>query len=134
MKEKGISKQERVCHRDDFNFLFSDGKSFYSYPFRCIFCEKESANSLVRIGISVSKKKFKHATDRNRIKRLTREAYRLEKRYLSDKMREQAIALDLLIIYTEDKLLEYRYFQNGMRILLKKTFETYKASKENSSN
>ena len=120
IKEKGFSKQERICRKNDFNFLFSNGKSFFSYPFRCVFCEKESAEFLVRIAISVSKKKFKRAADRNRIKRLMREAYRLEKHYLYNRMQAQPITLDMLIIYTENKILDYKPFRNGMQILMKK--------------
>ena len=122
MKERGFSKQERICKRNDFNFLFSDGKSFFSYPFRCVFSEKNADVSLVRIAVTVSKKKFKLATDRNRIKRLIREAYRLEKQQLYNLMQEQPTALDMLIIYTEKQILDQKQIRNGMRILLKKLY------------
>ena len=123
IKEKGFSKQERICNRNDFKLLFSDGKSFFSYPFRCIFHWTASNESLVRIAISVSKKKFKLATDRNRIKRLIREAYRLEKQYLYNRIQKHPITLDLLIIYTENKILDYEQLQNKIRILMKKTID-----------
>jgi len=120
MKTQGFSKQERICRRNDFNLLFSEGKSFFSYPFRCIFLQKASDEFAARIAISVSKKKFKRAVDRNRIKRLMREAYRLEKHTLYDRTQEQTASLDMLIIYTENKLLEYKPIRDGMRVLLKK--------------
>ncbi|MCL2131416.1 MAG: ribonuclease P protein component [Lentimicrobiaceae bacterium] len=120
MKEKGFSKQERICKRNDFNFLLSDGESFFSYPFRCVFYGKKAEESLVRIAVSVSKKKFKLAADRNRIKRLIREAYRLEKQHLYNLLQEQPTALDMLIIYTEKKILDHKQIKNGMQILLKK--------------
>jgi len=122
MKEKGFSKQERICNRDDFKFLFSDGKSFFSYPFRCVFTENQSDELLVRIAISVSKKKFKLAVDRNRIKRLIREAYRLEKRYLYKHI-PSPLTLNMLIIYTENKILNHKHIRNGMQGLMKKTKE-----------
>ena len=121
IKERGFSKQERICNRDDFKLLFSDGKSFFSYPFRCVFYENPSDELLVRIAISVSKKKFKLAVDRNRIKRLIREAYRLEKQYLYK--HSTPTALNMLIIYTENKILDYKHIRNGMRGLMKKMVE-----------
>jgi ribonuclease P protein component len=126
MKEKGFSKQERICRRNDFNLLFSSGKSFFSYPFRCIFCTKESDELLVRIAVSVSKKKFKRAADRNRIKRLIRESYRLEKQELYTFLPQQPQTYDLLIIYTENKILDYKQFRNGMRGGMKKMMEMNK--------
>ena len=130
IKEKGFSKQERICHRNDFNLLFSDGKSFFSYPFRCVFHWKEAEEPLVRIAVSVSKKKFKLAANRNRIKRLIRETYRLEKHLIYSLFQEQSVQLDLLIIYTENKLLDYKQVQNGMRILIKKMGDEWKIEKK----
>ena len=126
IKEKGFSKQERICRRNDFNFLFSDGESFFSYPFRCVFCGKESDEPLVRIAVSVGKKKFKLATDRNRIKRLIRETYRLEKHSLYGFIQEHPTTWDILIIYTENKILDHKQFQHGMQTLIKKMAERIK--------
>jgi ribonuclease P protein component len=124
MKEKGFSKQERICRRNDFCFLMSNGKSFFSYPFRCVFCTKEADAPWVRIAVSVSKKKFKNAVDRNRIKRLMREAYRLEKIGLYNLIQEKPATLDILVIYTENKILDYKQFRHGMRGMIKKATGT----------
>ena len=124
IKEKGFSKQERICNRDDFRLLFSGGKSLFSYPFQCVFHSATADEPFVRIAVSVSKKKFKLAADRNRIKRLMREAYRLEKQYLYSLIREQPAALDMLIVYTENKILDQKLLQNRMRVLMKKVGES----------
>ena len=120
MKENGFSKQERICNRNDFQFLISHGKSFFSYPFRCVFLQAEADMPLVRIAVSVSKKRFKHAVDRNRVKRLMREAYRLEKTFLYQHLQEQPVKLDMLVIYTESKILNYQQFRKSMRGMMKK--------------
>jgi len=120
MKENGFSKHERVCNRNDFQFLVSHGKSFFAYPFRCVFSQAETDIPLVRIAVSVSKKRFKHAVDRNRVKRLMREAYRLEKGFLYQHFQEQPVKLDMLVIYTESKILDYQHFRRGMRGMMKK--------------
>lgn len=85
---------------------------------------------MVRIAVSVSKKKFKLAANRNRIKRLIRETYRLEKHLIYSLFQEQSVQLDLLIIYTENKLLDYKQVQNGMRILIKKMGDEWKIEKK----
>ncbi|MDR1878268.1 MAG: ribonuclease P protein component [Bacteroidales bacterium] len=118
MKEYGFSKQERLCRRDDFQLLVSKGRSFYVYPFRCIYLRKEDAVFSARIAVSVSKKRFKRATDRNRIKRLIRESYRLEKQMLYDSYREKPQNLDMLIIYTDTKILPFSSFRKSMSKLI----------------
>jgi len=120
IKGNGFAKQERICNRNDFNLLFSDGESVFSYPFRCVFCKKESDKVLVRLAVSISKKKFKLATDRNRIKRRIREAYRLEKQELYHFIPKSSITLDILIIYTENKILNYPQFRKGIQGMIKK--------------
>jgi ribonuclease P protein component len=120
MKTQGFSKEERICRKNDFNMLFSDGKSFFSYPFRCVFCKKAAEAFTVRVAVSVSKRKFKRSVDRNRIKRLMREAYRLEKHVLYDRPQQPPEQLDLLIIYTESKILKFKQIRGGMQTLLGK--------------
>ena len=104
MKQYAFSKRERLCSRDDFQKLLSEGKSFYSYPFKCVYLWKEAEDFSAKIAIAVSKKKFKNAVDRNKIKRLIRESYRLEKGILYQKYNNTPQNIDILIIYTETKI------------------------------
>lgn len=120
MKERGFSKQERICNRDDFELLLSDGASFFSYPFNCLYCFKKTPDFSARIAISVSKKKIKLATSRNRIKRKIRESYRLEKHSLYKQFQNLPIGVDMLIIYVEKKQLGYNLIKKGLRVLIKK--------------
>ena len=120
MKEKGFSKQERICNRDDFKRLFSEGKSFFAYPFRCVFYVSPAEELFVRMAVSVSKKKFKRAVDRNRVKRLMRESYRLEKHYLYNHLAQAPITFNMLLIYTGNTILDYKTIRHGMQGLMKK--------------
>ncbi|GHV65129.1 hypothetical protein FACS1894199_05040 [Bacteroidia bacterium] len=80
-------KAERLSHKALFEELFASGKSFVNYPFRVVFKKSSQEGEFpARVGISVSKKKFKSAVKRNRIKRLTRETYRLHKMTFYEKM------------------------------------------------
>jgi ribonuclease P protein component len=111
MKNYTFSKQERLCNRNDFQRLFSEGKSFYCYPFKCVYLWKDEGNFSAKIAISASKKKFKHAVDRNKIKRLIRENYRLKKELLYQKYANTPQSIDILIIYTETKILSFSFLQ-----------------------
>ena len=73
-------KTEKLKSQKLIEKLFLEGKSVVSYPLRLVFIETTfDDNVKVKAGVSVSKRHFKNAVDRNRIKRLMREAYRLNK-------------------------------------------------------
>lgn len=73
-------KKEKLKSKVVIDRLFKEGVSKFKYPFKVLFLEQvPQGNSFPQVLISVSKRNFKHAVDRNRIKRLIREAYRLQK-------------------------------------------------------
>jgi len=123
MKQYTFSKRERLCGRDDFQKLFSEGKSFYCYPFKCVYLWKEAERFSARVAVAVSKKKFKHAVDRNKIKRLIRESYRLEKGILYQKYNDIPQSIDMLIIYTETKICSFSLTQKKLIELINKTIK-----------
>ena len=74
-------KKEKLCGEIRIGKLFAEGNAFLAHPLRIVYkLSDEKTDSPLKILISVPKKKFKKAVDRNRIKRLIREAYRLNKR------------------------------------------------------
>lgn len=76
-------KKEKLTSKIIIDRLFKDGQSRFKYPFRVLFLSDEVySEPFPQLVISVSKRNFKHAVDRNRIKRLIREAYRLQKEEL----------------------------------------------------
>jgi len=76
-----LPKSERLCSKKAIDALFAGGnKSFSAYPIRVVYMERPEPG--VQILLSVSKRRFKHAVDRNRVKRQMREAYRLNKHIL----------------------------------------------------
>ena len=81
-----LRKRERMVSRKLIETLFSGGgsQSMAAFPLRVVYVNKERAHGEVpvQILISVPKKRFKHAVDRNRVKRQVREAYRLHKQVL----------------------------------------------------
>ena len=80
-------KSEKLKSKITIDLLFSKGKSVSKYPLRLVFVESdfgipEDSDQKLKMGVSVSKKYFKHAVDRNYFKRVLRETYRLNKHIL----------------------------------------------------
>ncbi|TDW50266.1 ribonuclease P protein component [Flavobacterium sp. 270] len=78
-------KNERLKSKTTIGLLFSEGKSVSKYPLRLVYRAGEpEADEKIKLGVSVSKKYFKKAVDRNYFKRVLRETYRLNKHLLWD--------------------------------------------------
>lgn len=80
-----LTHSERLKLRKQIETLFRSGEAFSVYPFRVVYtCTQERGpkDAPVRVGFSVPKKRMPHAVQRNRIKRLCREAWRLQKHAL----------------------------------------------------
>ncbi len=115
------NKKEKLKSKKELDSLFEKGKSFLVFPLKIFynFSEKENENN-INVGVGVSKRNFKNATDRNRIKRLLREAYRLNKLpihqnitnkqlhffilFIDKTMPENRMAIDNKMIKVLDKL------------------------------
>ncbi|GAK95888.1 ribonuclease P protein component [Nonlabens tegetincola] len=108
-----FSKNQKLKSRKLIEQLFKDGKSIKSGPLRLVYLPVEKET---QIGVSVSKRYFKKAVDRNRLKRLLREAYRLSQHdFPFDK---QPIAG--MFIYHSNRMPEYTFLENQMKKLIKK--------------
>lgn len=88
--------------------LFKEGKSFSHFPLRVIYMEMENQDSTLQAGFTVSTRHFKHAIDRNRIKRLMRESYRLQKNKLLLGLVENKRKLAVFFIFTAAELPKYK--------------------------
>ena len=105
-KRLTFKKDERLKSRKLIEQLFKEGKSFSSGPIRIIYLFRDS-DVPVQSGVTVSSKNFKKAVDRNRIKRLLREAYRLQKNDLKELLQSRNISLAIFFIYTGIQIPEY---------------------------
>ncbi|MCH5168270.1 MAG: ribonuclease P protein component [Prevotellaceae bacterium] len=110
-----LGKEERLCSRKAIEELFrGKHKSIAAYPVRAVFMQSEQAG--IRIMVSVSKRYFKRAVKRNRIKRQLREAYRQQKELLLP----QTGGLDIAFLWTSADLLPTtKVFQKIRNILLR---------------
>ncbi len=76
-----FNKSEKLCHDVDIEALWKEGKRFTVYPLKVVCREREEGYG-IKVLIIARKKQFRHAVDRNRWKRVMREAYRLQKHTL----------------------------------------------------
>lgn len=111
--------------------LFRDGKAFSVFPYRVIFMPAQLATDKypVQAGFSVSSRKFPHAVDRNRIKRIGRECYRLQKHLLYEGLQANSAQIAVFFIYTDKKIPEFPLLREKFSVILKKLVkETTKKS------
>ncbi len=101
-KKYTYSKEEKLKSRNTIDLMFSEGKSVSKYPLRLVYVPLPETGSGSKMGVSVSKKHFKKAVDRNYFKRLLREAYRLNKYLLLDPLQKPYAFM--LMYQTKDRL------------------------------
>ena len=114
-----LPKEERLCSRKALEELFGGGhQSVSAFPIRAVFMPNELG--IVRVMVSVSKRYFKRAVKRNRIKRQLREAYRLQKELL------QPLdgGLDIAFLWTSDELVPTEKVFQKMQNILQRIHES----------
>jgi len=115
-----LGKNERLKSRKSIEQLFSEGKKIVTTPYKVLYRFEQSDGSSLLFGAGVSSKNFKRAVDRNRVKRLTREAYRLQKNKLQEKLESAKASMHIFFIYTGKELPEYNDVYNKVGTVLKK--------------
>lgn len=129
MPDLTLPKRERIYLRDELRELFSSRKAFISYPYRVIVKALPRQEVPVKMMVSVPKKSFKRAVDRNRLKRLTREAYRLQKQILIDAVNNQSDETILIgFIYIGKEIWSFERIKESVSQALTKLSQSYDGS------
>jgi ribonuclease P protein component len=118
----GLKKAERLYKRDEFSLLFREGKKTTAFPIRLIYLLQDAEDSdttPIKCAFSVPKRIFKKAVDRNLLKRKMREAYRLNRLELKDKLEKDKKQLLLTFVYTAKDVRHYSEIENKIILLLR---------------
>lgn len=114
-----LHKVERLDKKKIIEKMFAGGsRSFSVFPLRVVYLPVEELEADASILISVSKRRFKRAVKRNRVKRQIREAYRVNKHELLNVLAERKCRLAIAFIYLSDQLVESSIIEDRMRIAL----------------
>jgi len=116
-----FKKEERLSGKKSIAALFGEGSGFFVYPFKVVFLTvPDECPVPVQLLISVSKRNFKKAVDRNKIKRLIREAYRKNKHILCDDLSVHSKSLFLGFIYNAKTIMEYKEIERKIILILQR--------------
>ena len=115
-KDLRFRREEKLKSWSAIGRMFKEGQSFGQYPLRFVWLPMEagSADFPVQFTVSVPKKKFKKAVDRNRLRRQIRETYRLHKQVLYRNLDPTQQVYALMVIYVAKDMLEYPEIENNM--------------------
>ncbi len=111
--------------------LFSKGKSMSAFPLKLLYDFNEEETEPLRAGVTVSSRNFKKAVDRNRVKRVLREAYRLQKIPLQNLVVEHGKSLALFFIYIGKEMPVYKEVHEKMGLLLQRLTNDLSKNKKN---
>ena len=106
------------------NRLFAEGKSFSIFPVKVFYLPMNNdSKQIINAGVGVSARNFKKAVDRNRIKRLLRECYRLNKMSLQSTITTHHKPMAVFFLYLGKELPEYGLLTEKMKTVLNKLEE-----------
>ena len=104
MKKFTLTKNERLKSRKQIDFLFKEGKQFRVGPIKVMYRFEQTATEYIQFGVTTPSRNFKKAVERNRIKRLMREAWRLNCIDLKNDLQQKSKFLFVFFIFSGREL------------------------------
>lgn len=121
-----LSKEERICSKKLINELFTgNGRSMTAFPLRVVFMKRTIVDDQPRAAmlVSVPKRYFKHAVDRNRVKRQVREVFRRNKSIITQNLTDDHEAVAMAFVWLTDEKFPSSEVENRMVRLLTRISE-----------
>lgn len=113
-----LSKTERLKSYKRIRILFAQGQKFKVFPLVVYFLlrveEVEGVEGILQMGVSVGKRHFKRAVDRNLLKRRIREAYRKQKHDVKETLTALGISMDIFFVYSNARISDYAEIETAM--------------------
>ncbi|MEI6124659.1 MAG: ribonuclease P protein component [Bacteroidota bacterium] len=118
-------KEERLCSKKGISHLFTNGITFLNHPFTIKWIETASPQLYpVQLLAVVPKRNFKKAVDRNKIKRLIKEAYRNQKESLFTALNNKNKNLALMLIFSGKKMTTYKETEIKINVILQQLVQS----------
>lgn len=121
-----LSKEERICSKKLINELFTgNGRSMTAFPLRVVFMKRTIVDDQPHAAmlVSVPKRYFKHAVDRNRVKRQVREAFRRNKSIITQNLTDDHDAVAMAFVWLTNEKYPSSEVENRMVRLLTRISE-----------
>jgi ribonuclease P protein component len=118
VKKYTLSKTERLKSRKQIDSLFKDAYNFRAGPIKVMYRFELIGDEPLQLGVTAPSRNFKKAVDRNRIKRLMREAWRLNCIPLKDSMAKQSYFLAVFLIYTGKSIPTYSLIEDKIKVVI----------------
>ncbi len=117
MPTYSFPKKYKLKSNKTISAIFKQKISVGAYPLRIFYLKTERIenDAFLKVGFSVSKKYFKRAVDRNRVKRLMREAFRLDKYRLELKLEENNLSLSAMLVYVSPEICNFSEMQKAIK-------------------
>lgn len=110
-----FGKSEKLKQRSQIKELFSQGKTIKQFPVKLVYLPQDACKAH-KVGVSVPKRNFKRAVDRNQLKRILREAYRLNKDLLSNTPQPYT----MMLIYSGKEKRDFQQISSCIQKLMRK--------------
>ena len=120
-----FKKEERLCSRRLIDQLYTEGHRLMAFPYSVQWLAVEGP---CQVMIVAPKRKFKHAVDRNHVRRLTRECFRQRKDTLYNFLQEHGISIIFPMVYIHNEIMTYEHLGHKMDKLLTLLENDIKAS------
>jgi len=126
-------KKDKLKSRKQTQFLFSKGTAITMHPIRLLYTiEKVEAgifpNGLLQAGVGAPSRQFRKAVQRNRVKRLLREGYRLEKPNFTNGLSLTNTRLNLFFLYVDVNVQTQQQIQTSIKLILQKLADKLKSN------
>jgi ribonuclease P protein component len=105
-------KKNRLYTENEIGALFTNGYAHFIHPIKAIFITYEAEKEDYKVLISVSKRNFKKAVDRNRIKRMIKEAFRNNSYQITKSLEGKKVGINIALIYVSKNILDYKEIES----------------------